>query len=68
MSHTQVQKATVETQQNSATRNSVFKIQPPILDLTVDRYAAFISWEEQWEDYVLLSDYQRQTDEIKELD
>ena len=31
----------------------------------MDRYAAFISWEEQWEDYVLLSDYQRQTDEVK---
>ena len=58
----QQQEATIETQQN---RNSVFKIQPPILDLTVDRYASFISWEEQWEDYVLLSDYQRQTDEVK---
>ena len=34
-----------------------FKIslRPPLLDLTVDRYAAFKSWKTKWQDYVLLS-------------
>ena len=30
-------------------------VSPPILDLTVDRFAAFRSWIEKWQDYVLLS-------------
>ena len=29
---------------------------PPILDLTVDRYAAFKIWKQKWNDYKLLTD------------
>ena len=32
------------------------RIRPPILDLSVDRFAAFHTWKEKWQDYVLLSD------------
>lgn len=35
--------------------NHGVKLQPPILDLTVDRYAAYMLWKEKWDDYVLLS-------------
>ena len=31
-------------------------IRPPILELSVDRFAAFHTWKEKWQDYVLLSD------------
>ena len=34
-------------------------VSPPILDLTVDRFAAFRSWIEKWQDYVLLSDLEK---------
>ena len=30
-------------------------LKPPTLDLPVYRYAAFKSWKEKWNDYVLLS-------------
>ena len=30
-------------------------LKPPTLDLSVDRYAAFKSWKEKWNDYVLIS-------------
>ena len=32
------------------------KLKPPTLDLSVDRFAAFRSWKEKWNDYVLLTD------------
>ena len=28
---------------------------PPVLDLTVDRYAAWTSWKKKWEDYALIT-------------
>ena len=31
------------------------QINIPVLDITVDRYAAFKSWKSQWEDYAMLS-------------
>ena len=39
---------------------STLKLQPPVLDLNVERYAAFKSWKEKWEDYVLLSNLDQQ--------
>ncbi len=36
------------------------KLQPPVLDLNVERYAAFKAWKEKWEDYALLSNLDRQ--------
>ena len=32
-----------------------FKLSPPRLDLSVERYAAFKSWKAKWDDYVMLS-------------
>ena len=37
------------------TTQSTFRLQPPVLDLNVERYAAFRAWKEKWDDYVLLS-------------
>ena len=36
------------------------KLNPPTLDLTVDRFAAFTAWKEKWDDYVLLSQFDQQ--------
>ena len=30
------------------------KLNPPTLDLGVERYSVFLSWKEKWQDYVLL--------------
>ena len=38
-----------------AVGGSMLKLQAPVLDLNVERYAAFRSWKEKWEDYVMLS-------------
>ena len=31
------------------------RLKPPTLDLSVDRFAAFRSWKEKWNDYVLIT-------------
>ena len=36
---------------------------PPKLDISVDRYSAFMAWEERWEDYVIVT---KLTDESAE--
>jgi hypothetical protein len=41
------------------TKNVKGGVFPPMLDLTVDRFAAFRSWIEKWHDYVLLSDLEK---------
>ena len=38
-------------------------VTPPILDLSVDRYFAFKSWKEKWNDYVLITDLSAKTPE-----
>ena len=40
-------------------------VTPPILDLSVDRYFAFKSWKEKWNDYVLITDLSAKTPEYK---
>ena len=32
------------------------KVNSPVLDLWVDRYAAFKLWKEKWQDYAMLTE------------
>ena len=41
------------------------RLQLPILDLSVDRYAAFTLWKETFDDYVLLTDFESQSKKIQ---
>ena len=40
-------------------------LRPPLLDFTVDRYAAFKSWKTKWQDYVLLSGLKAKHEEFQ---
>ena len=40
---------------------------PPILDLTVDRYAAWTSWKKKWEDYAVITGLSAKEENISAL-
>ena len=39
--------------------------QHPILDLSVDRYAAWENWKEKWNDYVVVSDHATKSEDYQ---